>query len=145
MKIETKTVKYEDGKQKIKLVVSEATSLIGMQRAILKGRASAFLESREDTKHEDALTAAYMLVMLFQFPDLQAATVKATGLTVPMSPEEFCSLPQRLVNAWDEADYALNPHWLPVLEETAAAEQPEADKQTAEKKETKNTSASESA
>lgn len=121
---DTRTIHYGEGKQEITITVSAASALMGMRRAVLRGTGDAFLDSVMDKPAATAAPAvaggmaqlditAYLLVVRFQYPDLQAVVVRATGIELPLSPQEFCELPVGLVDVWDEAVYALNPHWLP--------------------------------
>jgi len=42
-----------------------------------------------------------------------AGTAEVEGLEWPMTFVEFLELPERVVDAWLEAVYELNPHWRP--------------------------------
>jgi len=102
---ETRTLSL-DG---ITLTVSAATVLIGMRRTRLQ------VEGRSAEETDPDRT----LLRLYTYPDLVAATVEAQGIPWPLSFEDFLELPDRLAAQWENAVYALNPHWLPGGGETA--------------------------
>lgn len=95
------TVEWGD----VRLVVQEATTLIGMKRARLKTEAIAADETDEDRR----------ILRIVTYPDVVAATVSLEGMEMPGF-DEFCELPEPLINAWLEQVYLLNPHWLPTAE-----------------------------
>jgi len=124
--MQTRTVAYESGETKIVLEVREATALTGMKRALLRGRADAYLqalsgESDEESSAEnnsalDVMAATLMARVVY--PDLVACVVSAEGLDVAtLDIAGFCDLPDSLVDAWEAAVYDLNPHWLPRSDE----------------------------
>ncbi len=121
--LQQRSVTYESGDVKIALIVSEASALTGMKRALLRGRASAYLDSLNNAADEDnaddsrALSpldlSAITLMARIVYPDLISAVVEADGLDLAMSVDDFCNLPDSLVDIWEVAVYQLNPHWLP--------------------------------
>ncbi len=133
--LQRRSVVYESGDVKIDLVVSEASALTGMRRALLRGRASAYLnslngaggeESEDDKPSLSALDlSAITLMARVVYPDLVAAAVEADGIDLEMSIDDFCGLPDSLVDAWEVAVYQLNPHWLPSQPENEVEEEEE--------------------
>lgn len=141
----TKTVEYlveRDGDEEgeatiIRLIVGQATVLMGMKRAVLQGSAESWVASRrakvltdiaaqDDDSADDDPTAgnghspeiltlmAGSLAARILYPDLIACVVEADGLDVEaLTVDAFLELPDRLINAWDAVVYELNPHWLP--------------------------------
>lgn len=146
----TKTVEYlvESGDAEgeatvIRLVVSQATVLMGMKRAVLQGSAESWVASRraealadiegdadaegkgEGGSDDDPASGnghrigmltlmAGSLAARILYPDLIACTVEADGLDAEaLTVESFLELPDQLTGAWEAAVYALNPHWLP--------------------------------
>lgn len=108
--METRVVKHGN----IKLVVSEATALIGMKRTRLK---------LEGERAKEADPDRHILRML-TFPDVVAATVQAEGMEWPLDFETFVGLPDQVVGKWEEAVYGLNSHWLPGYDEAAEKKLP---------------------
>ena len=153
----TKVVEYQDGDRAYRLVVAEATALVGLKRTLLRGsgmawakqyrdggpapvdapggasekratqtaevaevageetRAAGGAEARERSNGRDPLTISAASIMAqVIYPDLVAATVESDGLDVGhLSIDQFILLDERLVGAWEDAVYDLNPHWLP--------------------------------
>ena len=116
----TKVIEYEDENMTAHIVVSEATVLIGMKRTRIRLEAEPEKEEDPDKR----------LLRLFTYPDLAAAATeimltpaaatdgeKPDEVFISPSPpldfETFLALPEQLVSAWEQAVYALNPHWLP--------------------------------
>jgi hypothetical protein len=108
--METRTIERGE----IRVVVSEATALIGMKRTRLKLEAERAGEVDPD-RH---------LLRMLTYPDLMAATVQAEGIEWPLEFETFLGLDDRLVGRWEEAVYGLNPHWLPGYDEAGEKKQP---------------------
>jgi len=108
----TKQVTYQDDDLTVKITVVRADIRAGMHRTRLQVEADA-------SKDED--TDVHLL-RRFTFPDLMAATTKATGMPWPLSFEGYLELPERLGVIWEAAAYELNPHWVPGWEERAASE-----------------------
>ncbi len=103
-----KTVIYEqaDGTQ-VKITVKRANGYAGMKRSMLTYEAVQKNEQNEET---DPVIA---ILRTMTYPDLIAATVTAEGVPWPMRFEEFMELPDDLISVWEEATYAVNPHWNP--------------------------------
>ena len=95
----TRTIGYGD----IKLVVSEATTMIGFRR-------TRYLEEAQAIEDDDPDRA----LLRRAFAYLKAATVEAEGLSWPLTFEEYLELPEALAIEWEEAVADLNPHWLAV-------------------------------
>lgn len=47
------------------------------------------------------------------YAEVVAGTAEVKGLEWPLGFEGFMELPERMVDAWLEAVYELNPHWRP--------------------------------
>lgn len=92
------------------LTISTETVLMGMRRTRLKAEASVRQEEDPDR--------AFLAVVTY--PDLMAVssgkiTVDQETIEVPkdLDFERFLILPGELEGQWEEAVYALNPHFLP--------------------------------
>jgi len=132
----TKTVEYlvegdEAEATSIRLVIGQATVLMGMKRAVLQGSAESWVASQRaevlgDIQTDDDPTAgnghrpeilvlmAGSLAARILYPDLIACVVEADGLDVGgLTVDAFLELPDRLTGAWEAVVYELNPHWLP--------------------------------
>jgi len=155
--MQTKTVEYQDGDRAYRLVVTEATALVGLKRTLLRGSGMAWARqyrtggpapvdapggadaegatqtaevagvaeeeageaggegegAKSDGRDPLTVSAACIMAQVI-YPDLVAATTESEGLDVGrLAIEEFLGLDERLVGAWEEAVYDLNPHWLP--------------------------------
>lgn len=154
--MQTKVVEYQDGDRAYRLIVTEATALVGLKRTLLRGSGMAWARQyrtggpapvdapggmseeratqtaevagvaeeeagaaggaeRKRSNGRDPLTVSAASIMAqVIYPDLIAATVESDGLDAgTLSIEDFLVLDERLVGAWEEAVYDLNPHWLP--------------------------------
>lgn len=111
--MKTQEVFYENGEVKYRVVVSEATALIGIKRTRL--RLEGVQEPDVDRR----------LLRMFTWADTQAATVETEGLPDPLDFDAFCLLPDPFVSGWESAVYELNPHWVP-SEEPDEEEAPKA-------------------
>lgn len=97
------------------ITVRQATVLDGMRRGRLIGEGLNAEES--DPERKIARVALY--------PAAMAALVTLISGSSPergreMAFDDFCSLPEAVVEAWLAAVYELNPHWQPGETETAA-------------------------
>lgn len=112
--MEQRTVVYQAaGLGAVRLTVQAATVVTGMQRALLRGTAQGYLAVLEQQAGgPPAQWDALRLALTLWYPDLLAATVAAEGLDLALPPEQFLALPDGLIAAWEDAVYALNPHWL---------------------------------
>jgi hypothetical protein len=116
--MKTKTVEYQDGELEVRIVVQEADGLAGMRRSVLRSAGSAYLDSIGDggDDGEGKLSALEMtsrrLMAFLLYPDLLGSAKEIEGLDPDLDVEEFFALPERLINVWQAATYALNPHWL---------------------------------
>lgn len=120
----TKTLTYQAEGHDVQLVLGSATTLSGIKRAMLQGRALAYLDG--NPMPERALEAAALRIAVqYLYPDLLAAVVEAKGVNPEMAVAEFLALPQALTDAWQNQVYALNPHWYPFKQNEA---DPEAEK-----------------
>lgn len=104
--MKTEEVRFEDEDLglDVRLVVSQATVLMGMKRSRIKREG---LNAKEEDLDRH-------LLRVYTFPDLIAATVEIEGLDLDF--EVFLALPDTLVALWEEAVYRLNSHWLPAPE-----------------------------
>ena len=118
--MQRRTVEYTSGDTEVRIVVSEATALAGMKRAILRGRVDAYLGAvRGNDESASVDTIALELMARVVYPDLLACTVEADGIDLDaLDVGAFCELPDALVDAWEAAVYELNPHWLPSVAST---------------------------
>src|SRR3989304_6351262 len=95
---------------KYKIVVGEATTLMGMRRTMLRVDGIDKIEEVSD----DGLRILYSIT----YPDLIAAVVENDGFSSwPISFEDFLELPERLTRQWETVVYRLNPHWQPGFED----------------------------
>jgi len=99
------------------LTISTETVLMGMRRTRLKAEASIKPEQDPDR--------AFLAVVTY--PDLMAVssgkiTVDQETIEVPkdLDFERFLTLPGELEGQWEEVVYALNPHFLPKVEDKEA-------------------------
>lgn len=117
--MKTKTLSFKDDQVDIDLVITEATAVTSMKRAILAGRAQAYVEQMETRIAEEGADAvgglvtaeAQSLLARILYPDLLAAVTEASGLDPDLPVADFMSLPQKLTDAWQNLVYELNPHW----------------------------------
>ena len=78
------------------------------------GAAGRAAEGKRSNGRDPLTVSAASIMAQVIYPDLIAATVESDGLDVgSLSIEEFLELDERLVGAWEEVVYDLNPHWLP--------------------------------
>lgn len=125
----TRTIEYENGETTYRVVVTEATALVGMKRTILRGAAQSYLaglrtEVDDESKGKGKATddrpvrssldvSALSIIAVVTYPALLSAASEMEGLDPAMGVEEFAVLPDALITAWEDATYGLNPHWLP--------------------------------
>jgi len=103
----------------VHIVVGEASALIGMKRAILRGVAESYVK-----EHEEDFTgvnaSAFRLLATAIYPSLVAALVEAEsdglGIGQDMSVEAFLQIPDYVEAQWEDAVVDLNPHWFKVQE-----------------------------
>ncbi len=133
----TKTVEYRAGNDLVyRIVVREANALVGVRRTILKTHGADYLstisqngagagEAEGEGQSEGESRPRYGALDIFAltvlatrfYPDLVSTVVESDGLDVEaLTPETFIDLSDGLVDAWAEAVYALNEHWLPEKE-----------------------------
>ncbi len=124
--LETHELTYEGNELTVRLVLGKATVLVGMKRALLQGRANAYLDTLPKTNDVAGLdAAARQLLVRLLYPDLLACVVSAEGVDADMDVETFLALPEQLTDAWQNLVYELNPHWYPFArpaDETEVAE-----------------------
>jgi hypothetical protein len=118
--METRIVTADlDGKP-VRIVVSEATTLLGFRRTRLRTEGQGINQAEQDAARQLAGTEEApspdpdrALLRFWTYPDLVAATIEASGIPWPLSFEDFLDLPDQLSAKWETAVYDLNPHWLP--------------------------------
>lgn len=103
--MKTKEIQFEQDGFKASVVVAEANVLRGTKRTRLRIDGSNSEEKDRDRQ----------IVRLFIYPDLLAAavTIDINGAEGDPPFDDFLNLPELLVAQWEDAVYALNPHWLP--------------------------------
>jgi hypothetical protein len=101
--VKTQTIEYNDGEIKARIIVSEATALQGMKRSRLAFEAGAIDDP--DVR----------ILRGFYYPALIAAArqIEIEGVLGDPAFDDFAALPEALVKQWEDAAFALNPHWLP--------------------------------
>lgn len=110
MAIERKTQAIEYGGYKI--VVSEATTLQGMRRTMMRIKAAD--ENAKDDEGPNAADDGIKILRSITYPDLMSVVVDSEGFELwPISFDVFLNLPDALVGEWERVAYDLNPHWLP--------------------------------
>ncbi len=108
--METRTIQHGS----LSATVSQATTLMGMRRTLLQ------LEAQKAEAPED--DEALRILRTVIYPDLAAAMVGSEGFDLNF--EGFCALPDKFVAKWEEAAYALNPHWQPGYSEAEEKKEP---------------------
>lgn len=117
-------VEIEFGDEFYSFKVSQASVLDGIERAVIRGTASNFVDTLMRNGSEDLSDEAKLkLIPRFtamriaaegMYPDLIAATKEATGIDLDdFGIAEFLKVPDAVVTPWSDAVYRLNPHWLP--------------------------------
>lgn len=139
--MKTRTVEYQDGELDVRIVVQEADGLAGMRRSVLRSAGNAYLDSLQDGEDQEGKLSALevtsrRLMAFLLYPDLLGSAKEIEGLDPDIDVEGFFALPERLVNAWQAATYALNPHWLQI--------EPEDEEEAEELKKAEQSSDSES-
>lgn len=102
----------------VTFVVRELNVIRGMRRDVMRR------EAREKYGEVAESNSALYFLAVVTYPDVVTAVVEADGMDWPPSFEEFCELPESLVDALTPAAQELNPHWYPQErpKEEAAAE-----------------------
>jgi hypothetical protein len=117
-------VEIEFGDETYSFLVSQASVLDGIERAVIRGTASNFVDTimKSDGKDIDDESALKLLPKFTamriaaegMYPDLIAATKEATGIDLDnFGIAEFIGMPDAVMTPWSDAVYRLNPHWLP--------------------------------
>ena len=76
---------YEGNDLTVRLMLGQATVLAGMKRALLQGRANAYLDTLTETNNVAGLdVAARQLLVRLLYPDLLACVVSAEGVDADM-------------------------------------------------------------
>ena len=103
--MESKIIEYAGNGITARVVVSAANVLQGMKRTRLRN-AHGPLEKMPEEE---------VIARVFTYPDLIAAAreIEISGLDDVPTFDQFVALPEVLAIQWEEAVYALNPHWLP--------------------------------
>lgn len=106
-----KVIESEVDGQAVRLTVTRATTLTGTRRSILIYKAMEEMQkAKEDGQPPDD---AIMVLKTSTYPTIVAGTKQAEGIPWPLSFDQFCELPDRLVFEWESAIFELNPHWNP--------------------------------
>jgi hypothetical protein len=117
-------VEIEFGDKTYIFKVAQANVLDGVERAVVRGVASNYVDTLMEAGSEDISEEAKLKLMpKFTamriaaegiYPDLIAATKEATGIDLDnFGIAEFLQIPDAIVVPWSDAVYQLNPHWLP--------------------------------
>ena len=117
-------VEIEFGDEFYSFKVAQANVLDGIERAVIRGTASNYVDTLMKNGSKDISDEAKLkLVPRFtamriaaegMYPDLIAATKEAVGVDLDnFGITEFLQMPDAVVTPWSDAVYRLNPHWLP--------------------------------
>lgn len=117
-------VEIEFGDEFYSFLVSQANVLDGIERAVIRGTASNFVDTvmkndSKDISDEEKLRlvpkfTAMRIAAEGMYPDLIAATKEAVGIDLDnFGIAEFITMPDAVMTPWSDAVYRLNPHWLP--------------------------------
>jgi hypothetical protein len=101
--VKTQTVEFDNGTVKARIVVSEATAMQGIKRSRL-----AFEAGNIDDPDLRLLRGFYYPALL-----AGARQIEINGALGDPVFDDFAALPELLVKQWEDAVWALNPHWLP--------------------------------
>lgn len=113
----TREIVYEG----FRVVVRPANYRIGLTRTLLMDQARRETPGEPDVSDAEALALAFGRVMLW--PALVAPVVEHDGFDHwPPTADELLDMPEPFVSVWEQAVYALNPHWRAVVPEEADAE-----------------------
>lgn len=108
----------------VRIVVGEATALMGMKRAVLMSHADENIAAMGELSPSDG--AIVMVAARFIYPSAVSAVVESEGVDArALSLSEFLALPEALVDAWLVAVNRLNPEWNPSRPETEEEEEQE--------------------
>jgi hypothetical protein len=117
----------------IKLIIVEANGKMGMRRSVLRYNSKPEEYESEETK----------VLRVITYPDLVSSVLSGSGTIgvydendsdteivvdfskMPIPFPLFCMLPDRLLAAWEEACYQMNPHWNPETTISEAAKKKE--------------------
>jgi hypothetical protein len=110
--VQTREVNYQDESMTVRLVVRPANTQIGMLRTLLIDTARQEERARGELQEGDLNELSRRILHTIVYPALIAATIEHEGFeTWPLPFDQFIELPEPLEAAWEEAAYALNPHW----------------------------------
>ncbi len=104
----SKTFKLDLDGNEIEIVVSRATTRMGIRRSLMIYAAM----DAHDKAGKDEDEVAYILSYR-TLPDLVAGTESVKGLDFPPKMEDLLDLPEDFVSEWMQAIYELNPQWNP--------------------------------
>ena len=98
------------------VIVSEATSLMGMKRSILVSQAIADIRDEQDLEDDAKLpdnieVMARFFLRRHTFPNCLACLLETEGFSADLTFEEFVELPDVFVAEWETAALSLNSHW----------------------------------
>ena len=111
-----KKIVYQTEDGLVRLTVARASAVMGMQRSLLQVRG---------VEQSAGQPEAVLVLRQITYPDLVAPVVEAEGRVQtnqgetldfadwPFAFEQFAELPDDLIVIWENAVYAVNPHWNP--------------------------------
>jgi hypothetical protein len=116
------TFSYTDDMFDVRVTVTQASRALGIKKAAIADGAMQSLGE------PDVLSPIETLIIRFTgsaiYPSCAAATTNIENgdaavqkLKLPMTYREFLDLPDKLVEMWEQAVFALNPHWVPFSEQ----------------------------
>jgi hypothetical protein len=103
--MDSKVIEYAGNGVTGRVVVTAANVLQGMKRTRLRNAHGPL----------EGIAEEVVIASVFTYPDLVAAAreLQISGIEGEPTFDQFCQLPEAFVMPWEEAVYALNPHWLP--------------------------------
>jgi len=130
------TVEYVNDDYDVELVVREATTADAFRKGALARKFATELGiNLGEAGGVKGIELMRVHVATRFLPECISATVEVknrdkekTQLKLDLTVDDFLALPEALVMLWQEAMYALNPHWFPKrADESGEAKQPEID------------------
>jgi hypothetical protein len=99
--------------EEVVLVISQATSLMGMRRTVLASKGYEANAGDPAAGIEPETDDAVRFMRTSLYPMLVAPVASAHGLAWPISFTDFCQLPDAVTASWEAVVFDLNPHWNP--------------------------------
>lgn len=103
MSVDYRTIALDEDAQ---VTLREATALDGMRRQLMRDEAMKLIAKSPEMEE------AERIIRLVVVPDLTCCLTDARGLPQLLDYESISHMPERWINAWSAAVYALNPHFL---------------------------------